>query len=140
MEPTIFKQDRLLIDLKAYKKGVPKRGDVILYRYPLQKDKIYFHRIAGLPNESIEIKDHKIYINGIKLADSWAVKIRHYNGGKLSAKGARKEVIPQDSYYVLGDNSARSQDSRYWGALQKEYIIGKAVKIYYPFNRSSPVE
>ena len=140
MEPTIYKGERVLVDMTAYKKSAPKRGDVVIYRYPQEPGKIYLHRIVGFPGEAIELKDQKIVINGAKLTESWAAKIRHYNGGKLARKGMKAIVVPQDSYYVLGDDAARSQDSRYRGCLSKEYLIGKAYKIYYPFERSGPIE
>ncbi len=140
MEPTIYAGDRMLVDLTAYKMAVPKRGDVVVYRYPKNPAKCYFHRIVAFPGESVELKDHRIRINGVELKEAWAIKVRHYNGGKLAKKGMKPVIVDPDSYYVLGDNAARSEDSRAWGFLPKKNVIGKAFKIYYPFDRLGPVE
>jgi len=140
MEPTIYKGELVLVDLQAYKRSAVQRGDVVLYKYPQEPDKIYMHRIIGLPGESVLLKDQRVRINKIELKDDWALKIRHYNGGKLAKKGMPAVVVPENSFYVLGDNPARSQDSRYWGCLPKINLIGKAYKIFFPFNRSGPIK
>jgi signal peptidase I len=140
MEPTIYQGERLLIDLQAYKASPPERGDIVLYRHPLKPGQLCLHRIVGFGGESVVLRDHKIVINGSKLTEPWAVKVRHYNGGPLARKGMKPVVVPQGSYYLLGDNASRSQDSRSWGCLPKELVLGRALKIYYPFERSGPVE
>ena len=140
MEPTIYKGEVLIVDMRAYKKSGPKRGDVVIYSSPEEPKEVYLHRIVGLPGESIELKDQKIIINKAKLTDGWAIKVWHYNGGKLARRGMKPIDIPQDAYFVLGDSAARSRDSRYWGCLPKKYLIGKVYKICYPFNRSGPFE
>jgi signal peptidase I len=140
MEPTIYNGERVLVNRLAYRIAAPQRGDIIIYKYPQDPSKIYIHRIVALPGESVELKDHQIIVNGVKLAEDWAVKIRHYNGGKLAKRGMKPVVVDPDSFYVLGDNAARSEDSRAWGFLPKKNIIGKAYKRYYPFDRSGPIE
>lgn len=140
MEPTIYKGERVLVMSEAYKNSAPSRGDVIIYRNPREPAKICIHRIVGLPGELVELKDHRIIINQVKLTEAWATKIRHYNGGKLAMVGMKPILIPPDAYFVLGDNSARSQDSRHWGCLDKKYILGKVTKVYHPAERSRPVE
>jgi signal peptidase I len=140
MEPTVYKDDRVFVSLLAYKKSPPERGDIVLYRYPQEPSKIHMHRIIGFPGESVLLKDHLIFINGEQLEEKWAVKVRHYNAGKLARRKMPAVVVPQDSYYVLGDNAARSQDSRFWGCIPKSNLIGKVFKRYYPFNRSGPID
>ncbi len=136
MEPTIYAGERMFIDRMSY----PQRGDVVVYRHPKYPKKIQFHRIIGFSGESIEIKDHRIFINKTELRDAWALKVRHYNGGKLAKKGMKPVIVPENSFYLLGDNAARSDDSRTWGFLPKSNLIGKAFKIYYPFERSKRIE
>jgi signal peptidase I len=98
------------------------------------------HRVVGLPGESVELKNHRILINKVQLEDDWAIKIRHYNRGKFAQKGSPSVIVPQDSYYILGDNSARSQDSRFWGCLARSDLIGKVFKRYFPLHRSGTIE
>jgi signal peptidase I len=140
MEPTLYRGELVLVDLRAYKRSAAQRGDVVLYKYPQEPEKIYMHRIIGLPGESVLLKEQRVLINKIELKDDWALKIRHYNGGKLAKKGMPAVIVPENYFYVLGDNAARSQDSRYWGCLSKENLIGKVYKVCFPFNRSGPVK
>jgi signal peptidase I len=95
---------------------------------------------VGLPNETIEIRNGKILINGVAIQEPAVLtKIHYYNRGAYGDKGQVIE-IPADSYYVLGDNSSASRDSRYWGFVPKKYLEGKAYKIYFPFNRSGAIK
>lgn len=140
MEPTIYKGEVLLVNLLSYKRSQPQRGDIVLYRYPKDPSRIYMNRIIGFPGESVLLKDHRIFINGEQLKDNWAVKVRHYNAGRLARRNMPPVAVPQDSYYVLGDNAARSQDSRFWGCVTKSSLIGKVFKRFYPFKRSGPID
>jgi signal peptidase I len=139
MEPSLYPGDRVFVNRLTYRSAIPHRGDIVVYRLPSEPSKVAIHRIIAFPGEAVVLKNHKIIINDIPLTEDWAVKIRHYNGGKLAKKGMKPVIVPQGQYYVLGDNSARSEDSRAWGALPKENIIGKAYRIYYPFNRSGSI-
>ncbi len=140
MMPTLMVGDKILVDKAIYKKSEPKRGDVIIFKYPKDPRKIFVKRLVGLPGEMVEIKDGQIIVNGIKLQDPVIFSnIYYYNKGEYAQEGKAIQV-PNNSYYVLGDNSNASQDSRYFGFVPKENIEGKAFKIYFPFNRSGPIE
>lgn len=139
MEPTLFSGDLILADKLIYKKSEPKRGDVIIFIYPEDTKKMFVKRLIGLPGEAIEIRNGSILINGTVLSDLVFRNRYYYNRGDYGKEG-QVITIPQDSYFVLGDNSASSKDSRYWGFVPKKYIVGKAYKIYYPFNRSGPIK
>lgn len=113
----------------------PKRGDIVIFVSPESPKKDFVKRLIAIGGETVEIKEGNIYING-KLLDSPA-SIRgnyYFNTGEY---GGENQVIkvPKDSYYVLGDNSANSRDSRYWGFFPKKNLIGKAILIYWPINR-----
>ncbi|MFA5117528.1 MAG: signal peptidase I [Candidatus Omnitrophota bacterium] len=138
MAPAIYASERVFVDLRGYKKSGPTRGDVFIYRSPENPGEVFMHRIIGLPGESVELKEHAVLINGAKLRESWNKRIRYYNRGKFGKKGL-PVTVPQDSYYVLGDYSAGSNDSRFRGFVPKGDLIGRVIKIYYPFNRSGPV-
>ncbi len=132
MENTIQEGDRLLGLRLAYWNSEPERGDIIIFKYPDNEEENYIKRIIGLPGETVEIKDAKIYINGSKtpleenyLKDEW-----------IEETGPYYYEVPKDSYLVLGDNRNNSKDARYWinTYVTKEQIIGKAWFRYYPFD------
>ncbi|MFH1191748.1 MAG: signal peptidase I [Candidatus Omnitrophota bacterium] len=112
----------------------PKRGDVIVFIYPEDKKKDFIKRLVGLPGDLVEIKGGSIYINDKPAPEAIFNQIYYYNCGSLGAQG-QKIVVPPDSFFVLGDNSASSKDSRYWGFVPKNNLLGKAITIYWPPQR-----
>jgi signal peptidase I len=135
MRETLIERDRILVNKFIYRFTDPQRGDIIVFRYPLEPKKDFVKRLIGLPGETVSIKDGDIYINGELAREPLKVReIYYYNKG-VYAEDAKAVEIPADSYYVLGDNSASSRDSRYWGFVPKENLLGKAFLIYWPPNR-----
>ncbi|PIQ87668.1 MAG: signal peptidase I [Candidatus Omnitrophica bacterium CG11_big_fil_rev_8_21_14_0_20_43_6] len=118
--------------LPAFKS--PKRGDVIVFIYPEDKSKDYIKRLVGLPGDVVEIKGGSIYVNGQPAPEPIFNQIYYYNRGQLGLAG-EKLVVPLDSYFVLGDNSATSKDSRYWGFVPKDNLLGQARIVYWPLQR-----
>lgn len=112
----------------------PKRGDVIVFIYPEDKKKDFIKRLIGLPGDTVEIKSGTIYINDKPLLDPVFNQRDYYNRGDYGSEG-EKIKVPQGSYFVLGDNSASSQDSRYWGFVPEKNVLGKAILIYWPLQR-----
>lgn len=112
----------------------PKRGEVVVFIYPEDKNKDFIKRLVGLPGETVEIKGGSIYINDLPAQEPIFKQTYYYNRGDFSAEG-QKVVVPQDSYFVLGDNSLSSKDSRYWGFVPKKNILGQAMVIYWPLRR-----
>ena len=139
MKPTLLKGDRILVDKNIYKKSKPKRGDLIVFLYPKDTKRYFVKRIVGLPNEVVEIQNGKVIINGNIVQEPNVLKNYYSNAGDYAKEGQAVK-IPENSYYVLGDNSAFSKDGRYFGFVADEYIIGKAYKIFFPFNRSGPIK
>jgi len=112
----------------------PKRGDVIVFIYPEDRKKNFIKRLVGLPGETIEIKGGSVYVNDKPVAETIFNQIYYYNRGEFGLPG-QKIVVPADSYFVLGDNSASSKDSRYWGFVPKEDLLGQAMIVYWPLQR-----
>lgn len=112
----------------------PRRGDVVVFIYPEDPKKDFIKRLIGLEGETVELKNGTIYINGSALSEPLFSSRYYYNRGKFAQEG-EKIVVPKDSLFVLGDNSASSQDSRYWGFVPKKNILGKAILIYWPPRR-----
>lgn len=130
MYPTLQIGDRLLANMLIYKIRKPVRGEVVIFKYPLDPKRDFVKRLIGLPGERVLIKDGRIYING-KVVKNPLINCRYYY--EMGEYGVKKEVeVPPHSYYVLGDNSFNSKDSRYWGFVPEKYLLGKALFIYWP--------
>ena len=117
MLPNFKDGERAIVDKNL---GELNRSDVITFFYPKDTSKQYFKRIIGLPNERVEIREGKVFINGKEIEEPYLDQ--SYNQTKMSHPA---RLIPENHYYVLGDNRDNSSDSRYWGALPRELIIGK---------------
>lgn len=146
MRMTLIEGDLILVNKFIYGAKVPltnwrlpvfrtpKRGDVIVFIYPEDKSKDFIKRLVGLPGDVVEIKGGSIYINNKPATEPIFNQIYYYNRGELGSVG-QKIVVPLDSYFVLGDNSATSKDSRYWGFVPKNNLLGQAMIIYWPLQR-----
>ncbi|KKU70476.1 MAG: Signal peptidase I [Parcubacteria group bacterium GW2011_GWA2_47_21] len=131
MYPTFENGEYLIIDEISYRFGPPERGDVIVFRYPGNPKKFYIKRIVGLPEETIKIRDEEIFITTpagetFELSESYL---------KRPSPGNFVSNLGPDEYYVLGDNRQESSDSRVWGVLPKELIIGKPVVRLLPIGK-----
>lgn len=146
MRPTLIEGDLILVnkfiygarlpftDIRLPALTEPKRGDIIVFIFPGDRKKDFIKRLVGLPADTVEIKNGSIYINDKPLLDSVFSQRYYYNKGDYAKEGV-KITVPKDSYFVMGDNSASSMDSRYWGFLAKKELLGKAMLIYFPPNR-----
>lgn len=128
MEQTIMTGDRVFGNRLAYVFGDPERYDIIIFKYPDNEKELFIKRIIGMPGETVEIKDGKVYINGSKepLKDSFTPETPVGDYGPYT--------VPENSYFVLGDNRNYSKDSRFWNNpyVAENKILGKAVLKYFP--------
>lgn len=124
MEPTFRDGNYLIIDEVTYQLREPQRGEVIVFKYPRDPKQYFIKRIVGLPNERVEIKEHKTkiynseYPNGKDLEESYLEPSKDTRGNITVQLGP-------DEYFVLGDNRPFSSDSRYWGAVSRDLIVGR---------------
>jgi len=132
MEPSFKDGQYLIVNRLAYLFEKPKRGDVVILRFPGREKEKYIKRVIGLPNETVEIKDGSVFINGEKLNET-------YLKFQTQTEPALTETLSENEYFLLGDNRANSNDSRIWGNCPKENIIGKPVFILYPLSDWGPV-
>lgn len=146
MRPTLIEGDRILVNKFIYGAKIPltnirlpkfrdpKRFDVIVFIYPEDQKRDFIKRLIAKGGETVELKSGEIFIDGKKLDDSLVRKTYYYNRGDFGEEGKAIKV-PDNSYFVLGDNSVSSRDSRYWGFVDKNLLLGNAVLIYWPLNR-----
>ncbi len=133
MLPTLIVGDLILIDNQYYEHKAIARGDVVVFFKPDDtKGKVFIKRVMGLPGERVAIKDKQVYINGEKVFDKFAI---HKDDECLSAKVSPRDqmadlLLSNQSYFLLGDNRDFSYDSRFWGPVKKEMILGRAMIIY----------
>jgi len=127
MEPTLDDNDRLIVELMSYRFGDPERGDIVMLRITEgQSSRALVKRIVGLPGDTIEIHDGNVYINGEKYDEPY---VSASTNGIMTAT-----LIPDGQYFVMGDNRPISNDSRYFGTVPHQDIIGKVWIRYWPFN------
>jgi signal peptidase I len=128
MIPTMMIRDRLFVNKFVYRFSEPKRGDIIVFKSPYKDKKDYVKRCIGLPGEKIEVRKGVVYINDKQLVFPGVNVIRDYSYfGPVD--------VPADRFIMMGDNRPNSLDSRVWGFVDREDILGKAFFTFWPFSR-----
>jgi signal peptidase I len=116
----------------------PKRGDIIVFKYPQDEKRDFIKRIVATPGERVQIRGHQVLVNGKPLAETYTkFSDSGVRGGESFcgyAYGCEPTIVPPDSYFVMGDNRDNSQDSRYWGFVKRDKIKGKAFLIYWSWD------
>jgi signal peptidase I len=125
MEPSLHDGEFVVINRLAYRWADPDRGEIIVFRYPLDPERRFIKRIIGLPGDKVSVSQGIVYINGIPLDEPYINAAPLYDG---------EWTIEPGHFFVLGDNRNNSSDSQNWGSLESEDIIGKAVIVYWPLN------
>ena len=138
MENTIMPGDDLLGFRLAYLNSEPERGDIIIFKFPDDETQKYVKRVIGLPGDTVTIDDGKVYINN----STEPLEENYLKEDWVKAAGHYVYQVPEDSYFVMGDNRNDSYDSRYWinTFVTKDKIIGKALFIYYPWKHMGKLE
>ena len=141
MFPTFKNKEYILTNLVGMRFSDPQRGEVIVFHSPVDKEKDYIKRVIGTPGDTVSVKDGDVYVNGTKLDEVGYLdsSVKTY-GGAFLQDGADPITVPEGQYIVMGDNRPYSSDSREWGLLKKEEIIGKSFFVYWPVNTARIVE
>ena len=146
MRPTLKEGDRILVSKLNYGPRIPfigvrlpgftkpERADVVVFIYPEDKDKNFIKRLIAMGGEAVEIRNGNIYIDDRLVTDPVVGEKVYYNRGPFGEDN-KKITVPEGNYFVLGDNSSSSKDSRYWGFVPEKDIIGRAIIIYWPPRR-----
>lgn len=124
MEPNFQHNDYVIVSRLSYLTGEIQRGDVVVFPYPNNPDEDYIKRVIGLPGDVIAIHDGALYVNGERVEESYLAEPMR--------RSYPETVVPEGEVFVMGDNRNDSSDSRRWGGLPIEDILGKAVFVYWP--------
>jgi signal peptidase I len=147
MATTLLPGDRVLVDRVIYHVRSPRRGDIVVFEYPRNRDVIFIKRVIGLPGDTLQARDGRLYVNGRLLDEPY---VHRSNGvpDPTNASGpvagttmrdpwslAAPYTVGKDAYFVMGDNRTRSDDSRTWGTVPAADIIGAGFLKYWPLGR-----
>lgn len=131
MLPTLHDSEYVFVYRLAYLRHPPQRGDIIVFRFPLNADRTLVKRVIGLPGETVSVHNGQVFINNIPLPEPYILASPTYTAPPVT--------VGPDEVYVLGDNRNNSNDSHAWGLLKQNMIVGKAVWRFWPPNRFGPV-
>ncbi|MBN1756160.1 signal peptidase I [bacterium] len=137
MEETLLIGDLLLAEKITYRLRDPNPGDIVIFKYPLNPKKDYIKRCVAVEGQTVELKDKILYIDGLPFPDSPGVK--YIDSHILPATYSNRDnfgpyKVPQDCYFMMGDNRDNSRDSRFWGPLHEKYIKAKPLFIYFSWG------
>ncbi len=144
MKPTLQEGDKIMVNKLLYGPNIPfthyripglrepRRGDIVVFKYPEDRKKDFIKRLIAVGGETVEVSNGNILINNERItAPPEMLKIYYYGRGHYGVEGNAVKV-PENCYFVLGDNSDSSRDSRYWGFVPKDDIVGRAMFIWWP--------
>lgn len=132
MEPNYHDGEYLVVDELSYALGDIKRGDVVVLHYPLNPSEFFIKRVVGLPGETVVIHDGKVYIRRAGSTTEEQLDESYISSKTLTQADRSEYVVHEGNYFVLGDNRLHSSDSRYWGLLDRRYVVGKALIRLWP--------
>ena len=129
MMPHLTNHQRIFINKFVYHFEPIQRGDIVVFWYPLDPTKQYIKRVVGLPGEWVALRDGRVYVNGEPLGETY-IPPEYFDHQSYPPVH-----VEPDHYYVLGDHRESSNDSRVWGTVDRKFIYGKAVFVYWPLSQ-----
>jgi len=133
MEPNLHTDQRLVVEKVSYRFHGPRRGDIVVIRVPSQGDELLIKRVIGLPGETVEIRDGHVYIDGQLLDEPYTI-------GSTRSGRIERVIVPPLHVFVMGDNRDHSNDSRTFGPVPIDNIVGRAWLSYWPLNDAGIVQ
>ncbi|GAB6137678.1 signal peptidase I [Halanaerobaculum tunisiense] len=127
MKPTLQPGDRIFANKLIYRFRDPQRQEIIVFKYPVNPQRKFIKRVIGLPGDKIKIVGGQVYVNGEQLTEEYTLE--------KSYADYQEVKVPANNYFVLGDNRNNSEDSRFWGFVPRENIVGKASLLFWPLTR-----
>lgn len=132
MEPNFYDHEYLIIDEISYRFNEPQRGDIVVFKYPKDVSQYFIKRVIGLPGDTIKVQDNAVYVNGTKLNEAY---LPDGTETSLPLRGYGDVTLAADEYFLLGDNRSQSLDSRVFGPVKRDYIVGRTWIRGWPFSR-----
>lgn len=126
MQPTLHEGNLLVVNKLAYKLGEPKRGDIIVFHYQGTVTEDYIKRVIGLPGDTVDVCGGIVRVNGQAITEPYIAELPGYTG---------TWKVPEGELFVLGDNRNHSSDSHDWGFVEQEWVVGRAIIVYWPLDR-----
>ncbi len=123
MMPTLENGEFIVVSRLSYRLGQPERGDIIVFHYPRNPTDEFIKRVIGLPGDEIAIRDGTVYVNGYPLEEPYIAAPPNYE---------TQMTVGKNQIFVLGDNRNNSSDSHIWGTVPMDYVVGRAVFVYWP--------
>ena len=137
MEPNFHNYEYLIIDELSYRFEAPQRGEVVVFRYPRDPQEHFIKRIIGLPGEDVQIKDNHVYIYNKEHPNGFVLNETYLDPSEVTlANNENRITLKTDEYFVLGDNRDASQDSRFFGPVNKSFITGRVWLRGLPLNKA----
>ncbi|MBI2195749.1 MAG: signal peptidase I [Candidatus Levybacteria bacterium] len=140
MFPSFKDKQYVLTNIIGLHFSSPKVGDVVVFKSPMNNEEDFIKRVIGVPFDKVMVKSGLVYINGKTLDESTYVKKGDKTYGGAFLKEGLEVEVPKDSYVVLGDNRLYSSDSREWGFVPKDFIIGTSFFAYWPIEEAKPIK
>jgi signal peptidase I len=137
MEPTFDDREYLIIDELSYRMRQPERGEVVVFRYPLDPRQFFIKRVIGLPGETVKVADKKVFIINDAHPDGFVLDETSYLSPEVPTNGDRTIKLGPGEYFVMGDNRTASLDSRTFGPLPAQNIVGRVWIRGWPLNRAT---
>lgn len=131
MEPNYEDHEYLLIDELSFRFREPQRGEVVVFKYPNDTSQYFIKRVIGLPGDGVDVREDGVFVNGKKLDESG------YLAADLPIGPTASAIVPSGSYFLMGDNRPASLDSRIFGPVQRDFIVGKTWIRAWPLSRLS---
>ncbi len=131
MYPTMHDGDYLVTEKVSYKFGAPKRGQIVVLKNPRDNSQDFIKRIIAIPGDSLKIEDNQVFVNGQKLSETYLPANTPTPAGAFVTQSTEIKV-GSNQYFVFGDNRNHSSDSREWGPVTKEELVGRALFRYWP--------
>lgn len=127
MEPTLKPLDRIIVSKVNYLFSEPSRGHIIVFRYPLDPSRDFVKRVIAVGGDTVEIRDNQLLVNGQVVPEPYLPPLKMKNYGPIR--------VTEGHFFVMGDNRNHSDDSRFWGLVPRENLIGKSLLLYWPLDR-----
>jgi signal peptidase I len=125
MLPTVHPNEYVLLDKVSYRLREPERGEIVVFHYPFDRERDFIKRIVGLPGETVQVANGTVTVNGERLDEPYISAPPTYTN---------TWTVGPNEYFVLGDNRNNSSDSHSWGMLKREFLVGRAMVVYWPMD------